>query len=246
MQVFNQTHDSIQLKYVPSFRLQIPVGETANSLQYFAYVLDCISLLMKRCIPELGTVPLTIFCDFNAPNPVCYRSLQVIVLHTKPSRWAQCAYQFAHELCHYAIPGDVPSSLRWFEESICQTASLYFLKQIGYFWHRHGVDLKTSDGAPYYLSFIQYANDDASKAEVFDLKDPTVIRHLESNCYDRSKNDHVANHLLPIFTDHPEIWKAVPLMCQIQESSLQASLDAWILLSPEEFRPGLRRIRNLF
>ena len=246
MQVYGQTPNSIPLKSVPSFHLQIPVGETANSLQYFAYVLDCISLLMKRCIPELDTVPLTIFCDPNAATPICYRSLQSIILATNPSYWSQGAYQFAHELCHYSIPDEVQSSLRWFEESICQTASLYFLKQIGYFWHSQGVELQTSDGAPYYISFIQYANDNALEYDSFDLQDPAVIRHLELDCYDRRKNKHIANHLLPIFTDHPEIWKAVPLLCQIQESSLQASLDAWILLSPEELRPGLRRIRNLF
>ena len=246
MYSYSAEGNAILLHSVPNFALVITDGESVNTLQHFAYVLDCISLLVKHHISTIGSRHLAIINIPHAECPTCFRADHYIVLHTSPSRWSQIAYQYAHELCHYSIPENVAENLRWFEESICETASLYFLRQIAYLWMDRKENLITSDGAPYAPSFIEYANDTATKFTAFDFRDPVAIRELESDCYDRKRNMHLANALLPIFIDHPETWEAVPYLCQVNEKTLIASLDAWILVSPPQAQPGLRRIRNLF
>lgn len=243
---YKENNGVIQLKSVPSFQFQLSVGETIDSVQHFVYVLDCVSMLFQQQIPQIGQKSLTIV-NYPHPNhPICYREQQLILLNTSRSAWSQIAFQFAHELCHYAIPNKVDSNLRWFEESICEVASLYFLRQIGYYWLDTKVPFTTSDGAPYAASFLGYAKDRQSNIVPFDLRDASTIRELEHDCYNRSRNNYVASRLLPIFTQHPEVWTAVPLLCKIHEPSLGQALDAWILESAPSVHPALLRIRNLF
>lgn len=246
MPTYERKGNFIHLAYTPDFRLQISPDDTLESLKPFVFVLDCITLLMKHYFPSLGSASLTILYSEDFDCPVCFRPLQMILLNTRPCYWSQIAYQFAHELCHYVIPGDVAQNLRWIEESICQMSSLFFLRAIGILWKTSGVSYATTDGAPYYPSFERYAQNDAQGAEVFQFDDSIMISYLESECEDRPKNKHLANHLLPIFTEHPGTWQAVPFLCQIHEPSLQKAFDAWIQISPPAAHPGLRRIRDLF
>lgn len=246
MMKYSATNDLISLRSIPTFRLRIPSGETVDSVQHFAYVLDCISMLFQRHIPQIGSSELTIINNPDAPNPVCYKGKCEILLATLPSSWSQIAYQYAHELCHHAIPDTVAQNLRWFEESICEMASLFFLFEIGELWHLQKEELYTSSGEPYASSFISYAKKAAQRGLPFDLKDERHLQSLESNCYDRPRNNYVATRLLPIFVEYPQLWETVPLLAQIHQPTLTKALDAWILESPPSARPGLQQIRNLF
>ena len=241
----------IPLKLVPSFRVRIPDGENVNSCQNFAYVVDCIARLMQNYLPGIGSKPLSICYIPSYPNPICYRSTQKIVLNAdKISYSNQVAYEFAHELCHYAIPHDVCQSLRWIEESICQLSSIFFLHQIAHMWRitdpNFWVYVDNVAKSPYYLSFIQYAQDDAQKYEFFDFTDQEVLAYLHNECEDRPKNRHLANRLFPLFMENPALWQAVPVLCQVNQATLHESLDAWILQSPESLRPDLQKIRDWF
>lgn len=245
MQQYYANGHLIPLSTVPAFCLQLPAGETIDSVQHFVYVLDCISLLFKQHIPQIGNKELTIVCDPYESNPICYRASHLIILSTNPSNWCQIAYQFAHELCHYAIPADVDSSLRWLEESICETASLYFMYRLTLLWNDRNEQLRTTAGSLYAPEFTRYAIDSMKQFKEFDLKDATAISELESNCYDRLKNRYVANHLLSIFIEYPQTWEAVPLLCQIRQSSLGEAIDAWLCQASPSAQQGLQRIRDL-
>ena len=246
MSDYVQTGNYIALKSVSGFNLHVQPGDTAESLKFFAFALDCTAMLMSHCLSELESLPLTIVYSENLPNPSCQRELRLILLSTRPYSWSQVVYQFAHELCHYAIPGHVSQNLRWIEESICQMSSIYFLHAISRLWKTQGVMYQSTDGKPYYLSFESYATDDAQRAEKFNFTDSSVLQYLESECEDRPKNRHLANYLLPIFTALPGTWRAVPLLCRVNEPTLQEALSAWIQVSPPEAQPGLRQIRSLF
>lgn len=198
--------------------------------------------------------PVTIILDLSMPNPICYRSLQKIYLTSSSIRWSQMAYQFAHELCHYVIPSDVTSHLCWLEESICELSSYYFLPKISKYWKRLGISLTTTDGEPYYPFFTSYVEDDQKKAVRFDLASFCSSAHvspdlskLMKNCEIRYMNAYIANELLPIFRSYPKTWHAIPLMASLRSDvSLEASLEEWIALSPEESRIGLRKIAQIF
>ena len=66
-----------------------------------------------------------------------------MVLSARGAHWAQYSFQFAHEFCHalanYAnssrqtIP-DTSNANLWFEESLCETASLFCLRAMSRAW----------------------------------------------------------------------------------------------------------------
>ncbi len=55
----------------------------------------------------------------------------LIKLATEKLHWAQYAYQFSHEICHVlcGYENDHQGNL-WFEETLCETASLYCLRRM--------------------------------------------------------------------------------------------------------------------
>lgn len=246
MEHYTETNGLIQLHFVPNFFFRIPPGESIDSVQYFVFVLDCISSIFRPLIPSVGDTQLLITNDPNRETPICFRNDKHIELATEPDLWSQIAYQFSHELCHYCIPGNVDQHLRWFEESICETASLFFMCALGAHWHKMGITAKSSTGGLYADEFNKYAANMSRKCIVFDLKDPATRKQLEADCYDRKRNRYLANHLLRIFACHPDTWVAVPLLGTIHQPSLEEALDAWILASPPLAQPGLREIRALF
>lgn len=238
--------NKIQLSYVPSFELEIPHGETISSVQGFAYVIDCISMLFQKQIPEIGSKPLLIFNDPSSECPMCLREYFSIRLCTEPIYWSQAAYQYAHELCHYAIPNNVDANLRWFEESICDLASHYFLFQIGRYWRIESIYARTNNWQLYADSFIKYSVNTLKQISEFDTRDQSIIHELELNPYNRLNNRYIAKQMFPIFFRYPQTWKAVPHLCEVHQPTLEKSLKEWILLSHPASRPGLLQIQNLF
>lgn len=225
-------------------------GQAANPL----LVLHSVAHVFNISLSLSDIRPVTIILDLFKPNPICYRSLQKIYLTSPPTRWSQMAYQFAHELCHYVIPSDVPSNLCWLEESICELSSYYFLPKISKYWKRLGINLTTTDSEPYYPFFTSYVEDDQKKAVSFNLTtfcssdhaSPDLLK-LIKDCEIRDMNAHIANELLPIFRSHPKTWHAIPFMASLRaDVSLEASLEEWIALSPEESRIGLQKIAQIF
>ena len=59
----------------------------------------------------------------------------IVKLDTGGAYWAQYVFQFAHELCHVLIGIDrTNDDHRWFEESICELASLFVLRRLSEEW----------------------------------------------------------------------------------------------------------------
>lgn len=183
----------------------------------------------------------------SADHPVTYRSQGVILLSAHDRFWCKYAYQFAHELCHFQIPAKVPQQLRWFEESLCELASYYFLPRISALW-------KTNPPYPnwrtYADHFTTYVQNDMQKAESFNLSlldNPSVFEHLNRDEYDRKKNSYVALQLLPIFENASDLWSAIHLLSDIPDGlSLADSLRHWHSLTPEKHRNSIRQILQVF
>lgn len=135
--------------FIPKHRIQIPSDISAESINPFSYVLDCVSFLFSQYIPTIIEKPLTVFIRCGMHDPQCVREAHAIFLNCEIFSWSQAAFQFAHELCHYCIPDDVPGNLRWLEESICQTASVFFLRRLTQFWKATSIQYRTVDGRLY-------------------------------------------------------------------------------------------------
>lgn len=181
-------------------------------------------------------------------DPDCLRQAHTIRLNTRDSLWSQCAYQFSHEFCHYQIPKDLQRPLRWFEESLCEAASYFFMECMAHLWQERP---PLPGCIPYAPSLITYIRDDQKKARAFNLDytDPLnpYFDLLTNNEYMRDLNAYVAIHLLPIFQDMPDLWRAVPLLAALPASNdFTALLTAWHAIADAQCSEGIKRIAKIF
>ncbi|GAG03367.1 unnamed protein product, partial [marine sediment metagenome] len=72
----------------------------------------------------------------------------IVKLDAEGRHWAQFTYQFSHELCHVLTNYEKKASPknRWFEESLCEMASMFVLRRMAVTW-------QTSPPYPNWKSF---------------------------------------------------------------------------------------------
>jgi len=133
-------------------------------------------------------------------------------LNTGNRFWCQYAFQFSHEIGHILCgyrEGD--QSNHWFEETLCETASLFALNKLSEDWKTNP---PYSNWKSYADAFKKYAREridnhpwpeDLSMAEWFEKEK----KDLAKNATNRERNLMVAIRLLPFFEDDPPGWTAV-------------------------------------
>lgn len=79
---------------------------------------------------------------------------ELIILNTKQARlWARDVYQLAHELTHFVIfHGIQQPQFKWFEETLAELSSYFFLKQMAAYWAASNNQIKRA----YADSFLEY------------------------------------------------------------------------------------------
>ena len=135
-----------------------------------------------------------------------------VKLNTGGRHWAQMVYQFAHEMTHILCDyDDKHRPTKWFEESLCETASLFVLRKMAQTW-------KTNPPYPNWKDYS--ASLDAYTAEILPRTKPppgkTFVQWygenseaLRGNATDRARNQIVAGMLLPLLEAEPEAWQSI-------------------------------------
>ena len=179
------------------------------------------------------------------------QDLITIQLTARDKKWAQFAYQFAHEFCHalsnYALLRSNPN--KWFHEALCELASVFTLRRMAETWPT----------LPPYPNWADYADSLASYADDL-LADEerhlpvgitlatwlsTHEAELRNNAYLRPKNAVVAYTLLPIFEEEPEGWNTIRKL-PVSSGSLTEYLEDWhqrVDAADERF---IKRLRGIF
>jgi len=173
-------------------------------------------------------------------------------LDTGETYWCQYAFQFAHEFCHILCNYlEDDQSNKWFEESLCEMASLFAIRRMAESW-------KTRPPYPnwkgYASSLRKYADD--RLAEIKLPAGTTLAEWYKANeaelrkepCL-RDKNRVVAGVLLPLFEKSPEHWEAVTWLNPPKPQgrlSFQQYLEAWQTRCPEKHRAFVRQIARQF
>ena len=141
-------------------------------------------------------------------------------LHSSDAHWAQIAFQFGHEFCH-ALAQHSAIALRgwhpprhanlWFEESLCETSSLFVLRRLGVTWQQNPPYEIWRSYAP---AMAKYASDRLALPEhqlPADITFPVWFRQNEAaireNAVLREKNVIIARQLLPLFEAEPAAWR---------------------------------------
>jgi len=232
-------------------------GFEAREADIAAVCLSAVGELQRFC-PELPTENVVIVRGTKGPITLFHRNDRrevVVQLDTGKTFWSQYSYQVAHEFCHVHCgfrPG--PSDNQWFEEAVCETASLFCLRAMAKSW-------ATQPPYPNWKSYApalgKYAEDVIARRTYkgeFEAKGlPRFYRdhaaELRANATDRELNGAVALALLPWLEERPTRWAAFQWLNATprpKNEPFVAYLARWEAHTPTEHQPTVREVRKLF
>jgi hypothetical protein len=234
-----------------------PAGFEAREQDIAKVCLSAIGELQRHC-PALPSEKVVIVRGAKGPITLFKRNEQgeiVVQLDTGKTFWAQYSYQVAHELCHVHCgfrPG--PAQNNWFEESVCEAASLFCLRAMARTWQTLPPYPNWKSYAP---SLAKYADDVIGKrtykAEIEAKGLPRFYRDHETefraNATDRELNGAVALVLLPWLEEKPSRWAAFRWLnatARPENEPFAAYLNRWEANTPPEHKPTVREARRLF
>jgi hypothetical protein len=170
--------------------------------------------------------------------------------------WAQYTYQFAHELCHVMASVDHPHRGRhqWFEESLCETSSLFVLSKMHESWDR---DPPYQNWKNWGANFDHYLNNILAERARRLPPDQTMPQWIAANLPALEKETQVTEHsklaavyLLALFQDEPEGWETVTWLNTGANSDeglgFEEHLRAWRERVPERHKAFVGKIQKLF
>jgi len=185
-----------------------------------------------------------------------------IGLASKDTRWSQFAFQFGHEFCHaltqHSSIGkhgwhNLAHSNMWFEESLCETGSLFALRRLSEAWRTAPPFPQWRGYAP---AFSLYAAARLALPEHrLPLGVPFVLWFrqnepaLRASAVLREKNTIIASQMLPVFEATPSGWEA---LCYLNLGSRDLKkpfarhLTEWAQNVPADLRPFVSRIATVF
>ncbi len=185
-----------------------------------------------------------------------------IGLASQDTRWAQMAFQFAHEFIH-ALAQHSAAARRawrtprhanlWFEECLCETASLFVLRRMAAMWSANPPYPQWRGYAP---ELAKYATERLARPD-HQLPDGRGFNDwfrehesaLRTNPAQRAKNVIVARQMLPLFEAEPAGWEAacyLNLGRRDREKPRAQHFAEWQTASPASLRPFVERVTALF
>ncbi len=201
--------------------------------------------------PEEKLPPIFITRSYQGPITLYEKNLRgeiVIQLDTAGTYWAQYIYQFAHELTH------VRTQLRpdgqdnkWFEETLCEVASLYALRKLSITWRDHP---PFESWRPYRNKLHDYAQKVMQSRIDIPLDDLPAfyLKHreaLRSSAKNRQLNGSIAKALLPFFEEDPARWKTLNFLNKSPAQpglSLPLYFKKWKNDAPRKYWPLMTQL----
>jgi len=182
-----------------------------------------------------------------------------VYLHARGTNWHLYAYEFAHELCHILsnyeenVGSDTVKYNQWFEETLCETASLFALRNLAATWETAPPDQKWSEEAKNLRRFFDHLIAEGHRQLPPETPLATWLRdneeHLRNDPYLRNKNEVVANLLLPLFQENPQNWAALSYLNldpADARNSLADYLRDWYQNTPPEHRHFVASVLAMF
>lgn len=181
-----------------------------------------------------------------------------VQLHATGQSWHLYVYEFAHELCHILsnyeehVGADTTKYNQWFEETLCETASLFTLKSLAETWEASPASPEVAGKGKNLRRFFEHLISEGHRQ----LPDYAPLAgwlreheaELRNNPYLRDKNDVVANLLLPLFENNPQNWDALTYLNLDPDdarSSLEGYLRHWYQNAPLEHKNFVASVLSL-
>ena len=173
-------------------------------------------------------------------------------LNVQGTYWAQMTYQFSHEFCHILCDyKENPNPNKWFEETLCEMASLFVLRRSAETW-------KTRPPYPHWKDYsgalMKYADERIEGARLPAGKSLAAWYRenagaLAKNATDRPRNTTAAVAILPLFEKAPRHWEAVGALNAGKfdaSTTFPQFLEAWHGNVPEKHRPFVKEVAAKF
>lgn len=181
-----------------------------------------------------------------------YRKEIVMNLDAGGLHWSQFGYQYAHEFCHILanFDNDGRSNL-WFEETICETASLFALRHMADAWR---FSPPYPNWKPYASALDEYADDVIKSREKIPSHGLSEFyrKHadeLRANPTNRTINGAIAVVLLDYFEKEPEHWESVTWMNSTPsapDETFEFYFAKWLKAAPPRHQLFIASLRKAF
>ncbi len=185
----------------------------ATSLTAVLAVLESACAVLTDAFGTPPDAPVRVARWDRDPRALYDRRPYEIRLSARDRHWCQYVYQFSHELCHVMTHFDRYKEHRhnWFEESLCEMASLFVLHRLATVWVENPPPdiLGASGFAPNHRAYAEKieATHRAVPGGVLPEWFAANIGILEAAPCKRNLNGVVAVSLLDRFRDDPSLWR---------------------------------------
>ncbi len=199
-------------------------------------ILEAAFVVLTRAFDKLPDAPVSVSWWSDHPRSLYdYRPYEIRI-NAKVTLWSKCVYQFSHELCHVLANFDRcrGHKHKWFEESICEMASLYVLRRLSVVWRVNPPP--TIIGAVQYASsYATYVDNFAAKYDVpprgeLDEWLASNIPAMEKNSTIRDLNAIVSLSLLDCFLKDSVLWREIGhlnLWNSHDDETFEDYLESW-------------------
>jgi hypothetical protein len=200
-----------------------------------------------------------IYQDFSDDSPITLYERSPcgaykINLNATDHYWCKYIYQFSHEYCHVRTNySKVNQRTKWFEETICELASIYVLKKMSVSWKTNPPQphLKDfSESLAEYVTLIILDPDHKLSAGLnFGDWFKANLPVLERDQYIRDSNSLMALKLLPLFEEHPSLWNSMTYWnswSNNQGNDIYNYFQSWLEILPEKNRKGAIALADIF
>lgn len=198
---------------------------------------DVLDLINELCLIVNESFPIDnkqvqITFEPQLNNPIYLREAKIIMITPRIEQWNAIVYELSHELCHFGIIDEAPQTNKWFEESICETASYYFLLKMAKLYHLKYLATK-EEKYKRYMEFIATYSRQSENFKIFstgDLvigKDKALLDGLQKNEKLREYNRYIAIKILPVFQTNPQLWECIQYLGSVDAEHPYAFLLQW-------------------
>ena len=183
----------------------------------------------------------------------------LVHLHANNGRWHLYVYEFAHEFTHILsnyeenVGAEVQRYNQWFEETLCETASLYTLEHLAATWEHSPPAPEWSEQAGRLRRFFDLLVAERHRQLPANTPLGAWLRdneeRLRRDPYQRDKNDLVARMLLPLFERYPASWDALSYLNldpADARDSLAEYLHHWYDNAPAEHKVFIADVLRFF
>jgi hypothetical protein len=208
-----------------------------------------------KFFPDYKIDPIVVQRNKGGPKVLYNRNPKgeiVIWLSTGDTYWCQYAYQFAHEFCHVLCGYDEDwKGNMWFEETICEMASLYVMRAMAKSWktdppYKHWANYRKN-----IAKYVQNVIDKREKLTRDGLRD-YYEKHketLQKNACKRDLNGTMAVVLLELFEEKPERWESVRWLNSKKSpegETFETYMKKWHGAVPERYKSFVQQVAGLY